>query len=462
MAHYLTAAEIKAYRPDRPGPDAATMVAQARRVMAETGQWTPRQMMGRRWAIGCVALEITQRCNLDCSLCYLSDHAEAVKDVPLEELWRRIDTIRAMYGPGINVQVTGGDPTLRQRAELVQIVRRLHERGLWPALFTNGIKATRDLLRELKAAGLVDVAFHVDTTQDRKGYETEADLNAVRRDYIERARGLGLAVYFNTTVHDGNVHELPDLARFFIEHSDVVDLASFQLQADTGRGTQRARGEAISLASVARQLGNGTDAGLDFEGNSIGHTECNRYAMTLVANKRLYNLFEDQAFADEMLDRTSTLWLDRTQKTRSALRFAGFLCRNPLLTLRGLRWLASLGWRMRRDLVAGRGRVSKLSFFLHNFMDAEHLECDRVKACAFKVQTADGPISMCLHNAKRDDFILRPIELATAGGPRFWDPLTGKTAAAPPAPRRVVQPAKLLKGRVRAAALEAASKAPDR
>ena len=34
---------------------------------------TTRQVLGKRSTIGCVALEVTQRCNLDCTLCYLSD-----------------------------------------------------------------------------------------------------------------------------------------------------------------------------------------------------------------------------------------------------------------------------------------------------------------------------------------------------------------------------------------------------
>ena len=48
-------------------------------------------------------------------------------------------------------------------------MRRLASRGLRASLFTNGIKATRDLLSELAEAGLTDVAFHVDTTQRRAG-----------------------------------------------------------------------------------------------------------------------------------------------------------------------------------------------------------------------------------------------------------------------------------------------------
>ena len=38
-------------------------------------------------------LEITQRCNLDCTLCYLSDLSESIPDIPIEEVKRRADLI---------------------------------------------------------------------------------------------------------------------------------------------------------------------------------------------------------------------------------------------------------------------------------------------------------------------------------------------------------------------------------
>lgn len=244
-----------------PSPQDSTRTAleRARQAMSETGQWDAAQSMGRRWPIGCVAIEITQRCNLDCGACYLSEHSEAVKDLPLEEVYRRIDTIRATYGPDVDVQVTGGDPTLRDRGELLAIVRRLRQIGMRPALFTNGIRATRDLLTSLVEAGLVDVAFHVDLTQGRHGFRTEQDLNEVRQDYIERTRGLPLSVFFNTTVFDGNFEQIPDIVSFFVGHSDVVRLASFQPQAQTGRGTLQARSPTINTRSVIRQIERGQE-----------------------------------------------------------------------------------------------------------------------------------------------------------------------------------------------------------
>src|SRR5216683_3251974 len=225
---YMTPREVYLAQPAPRPSDHHNALSDARRRVVAAGQWTANQLMGRRWPIGCVALEITQRCNLDCTACYLSEHSEAVKDVPIEEVFRRIDMIFAHYGLHTDVQVTGGDPTLRKRDELVAIVRRIRDRGMRPTLFTNGIRAKRDLLQELVAAGLVDVAFHVDMTQQRNGYGDEIALNALRQEYIDRTRGLGLPVMFNTTVIDGNFEQIPEIVAFFVRNSDAVRLASFQ------------------------------------------------------------------------------------------------------------------------------------------------------------------------------------------------------------------------------------------
>ena len=207
----------------------------------------PNQFLGSRNAIGCVSVEISQRCNLSCSLCYLSENSNDVIDLPLSKVFERLESVRRNFGVGTNVQISGGDPTLRDRKELVQIVRYARTLGLNPSLLTNGILCSRDLLVELSENGLSDVAFHVDLTQKRKGFSTEKELNKIRLEYIERARGLPLMVMFNTTIFKDNYHELPDLAQFFIEHADVVGLTSFQLQADTGRGEVRGRSDCVSL-----------------------------------------------------------------------------------------------------------------------------------------------------------------------------------------------------------------------
>jgi tetraether lipid synthase len=447
----MSAAEVAAYRSRPSYGGTAGALRRARLRMAETGQWNAAQHMGRRWPVGCVALEVTQRCNLDCTLCYLSESSEAVKDLPLEEVFRRIEMIRTGYGPCTDVQITGGEPTLRPRDELVAIVRRAHAAGLRPALFTNGIRATRDLLRELCAAGLGEVAFHVDTTQQRPGYATEVELNAVRERYIERARGLPLAVYFNTTVHDGNFRELPALAKFFVDHSGAVGLASFQLQADTGRGVLRARGPAIDLDSVAERIREGAGAPLDFGAMQLGHARCNRFAMALVAGGRAYDVFDDRGVVQWFVEQTAHLQFDRIVRSKTARTLVAWAMRDPRRLAKCAHWLARKGWQMKRSLLRSPGRVTKISFFIHNFMDACRLERERIDACIFPVASGDGPVSMCLHNARRDQHLLKQVPLARGRRIGFWNPLTGEIGDDPAANLSVSHSRKTARGRMKVA-----------
>lgn len=414
--------------------------------MGELGLWSKHQQMGRRWPIGCVALEVTQRCNLDCTACYLSESSEALHDLPLEELYRRIDGIRRGYGDGTDVQITGGDPTLRSAADLEAIVRRVRDAGLRSTLFTNGIRASRDLLSRLAACGLEGVAFHVDTTQQRKGFASEEALNALRSDYISRVRGLPLAVYFNTTVHGANLGEIPAVVDFFVANAGAVTLASFQLHAASGRGVLGPRNAAVSVASAIDAIRRGARAPLEFDAMDIGHPLCNRYAMALVSNGRACDALDDRELVAGLLEATAGARLDRARPWRAAAAFAGALARHPRVLGLGLEWAARKAWAMRSDLIAARGRVRKLSFFVHDFMHACDLDPQRLAACSFMVAGPDGPVSMCEHNADRDRHLLQPAYVQG----RYWDPASGRLRTQP-----VVSPVHLTRknarGRARAA-----------
>ena len=65
--------------------------------------FSDNQLIGRTLTTGCTAVEITKRCHLDCTLCYLSENSELVTDPPIEEVFRRLENIRATYGARTNV-----------------------------------------------------------------------------------------------------------------------------------------------------------------------------------------------------------------------------------------------------------------------------------------------------------------------------------------------------------------------
>jgi 7,8-dihydro-6-hydroxymethylpterin dimethyltransferase len=423
---YLTKEEIAAWKPFATPDcsDGLTALVRTQKRLQVAGQWAPWQMIGRRMAIGCVALEITQRCNLDCSYCYLSESSEALKDIPIEEVFRRIDSIFEHFGENTDIQVTGGDPTLRNRQELVAIIRYIRDKGMRSSLFTNGIKASREMLSELCAAGLEDVAFHVDMTQERKGYSSELELNALRDEYIDRVRGLPLAVIFNTTAYPGNFHQIPALVQYFVSRADVVRFASFQVGADMGRGTERER-VTVNPATVMDAIRQGSGANLNFDAASAGHAKCNGYAYGLVVNGRVHDFFNDPEFVREVLASSAHLTVDRADKNSVKKTVLSYFLKHPTTLLGVASRFARLAWKERRDFIAARGKVGKISFFVHNFMDSSQLEKDRCDSCSFMVMTPEGPMSMCVHNAKRDDYLLVAAPVKRESKMMFFNPVSG-------------------------------------
>jgi len=423
-----------------------------RRGLERHGEFSARQTAGRMFSIACVSLEITQRCNLDCTLCYLSTRAEMAKDVPLPILFDRIDTIASHYGKGTSVQISGGDPTVRKIEDLEALCRYIRKQGLRSCLMTNGIRAKRSMIERLARSGLDDIAFHVDLTQQRKGYATEVSLNSVRLDYVQRAQKLGLRILFNTTLFEGNIRELPALARFFRKHAESIDLISFQMQADTGRGVLRERDSVVTRETVIDSLRTGFEQELDFDAIEVGHSQCNRYTTMLCAGGDIQQvlsnkpLIEDTIAALAAIDDRARGYLDPVAQAFKLLR------RHPGLTARlSIEALRTL-WQLRRGICRSRGRVRRMSILIHDFMDASNLDRARCESCVFMVATEDGPLSMCVHNAERDQHVFAPALVQTDDGPRWWNAESGELATSPQHNDLLQEdsiPLKRLKGRMR-------------
>ncbi len=170
-------------------------------------------------------LEPTAACNLYCEGCYRTNDPKGHKS--LEQIASDLDVftrLRTCDG----VSVAGGDPLTHP--EVVEIVAMIAERGLKPIMNTNGLALSRELLLELKQAGLMGLTLHVDSKQIRPHWrgKDEIELNDLRMQYAEMIAEVGgLSCAFNSTVYEDTLEAVPEVVAWGERHIDVVHVLVF-------------------------------------------------------------------------------------------------------------------------------------------------------------------------------------------------------------------------------------------
>ena len=162
----------------------------------------------------------------------------------------------------------------------------------------------------------------------------------------------------------------------------------------------------------------------------VGHPACNRGVMLATAGDRAVDVLTDRPLYERFLEEFRHVPFDRRDVPRTARRVLAAALRQPYWLARGGVFLARKLWAVRGALWR-RERVGKLTFFIHNFMDAAALDEERIRNCSFMVWTEDGPVSMCAHNARRDDYVARPVRVGASGA--SFDPRIGNLPAIYPA-----------------------------
>lgn len=169
-------------------------------------------------------LEPTQSCNLACDGCYRQN---VKQHKSMEEVESDLDVFAKLRNVD-GVSIAGGDPLTHP--EVVEIVRRVTARGRKAIINTNGLALTREMLLELKRAGLVGLTFHVDSRQGRPGWrdKTEVQMNELRSTYVDLVSSVGgLALAFNSTVYEETLHEVPALVEWAGRNIDTVHTMVF-------------------------------------------------------------------------------------------------------------------------------------------------------------------------------------------------------------------------------------------
>jgi radical SAM protein with 4Fe4S-binding SPASM domain len=169
-----------------------------------------------------VSWNLTYRCNLACEHCYLdaggtplvgTENFADRSELGTEECFRVIDQLAA-FAPECVTILTGGEPLLRR--DILEIVRRAAERGLWVVVGTNGVRITENLARHLADAGARGLSLSLDAL-DPDRHDHFRKVRGAWRNTVEGAEILnrtGLPFIVQTTAGSHNLGELDAIADF--------------------------------------------------------------------------------------------------------------------------------------------------------------------------------------------------------------------------------------------------------
>jgi pyruvate-formate lyase-activating enzyme len=196
----------------------------------ESKPLTPQKYYRLPWNLADNAItwiEPTTKCNLACEGCYREKGGHR----PLADVIRELKTIRQLRQTD-GISIAGGEPLLYP--QILDLVRYVASQGWKPIIITNGTMLTPQLIRNLKQAGLVGFTVHVDAHQGRPGFEEqgEAALNELRSRLAKMIHEAGegqISCAFNATIYRDTLKDVPQLARWAMEHMDTVQTMVFIL-----------------------------------------------------------------------------------------------------------------------------------------------------------------------------------------------------------------------------------------
>ncbi|MFH1050656.1 MAG: radical SAM protein [bacterium] len=181
-------------------------------------------------------LEPTSKCNLYCDGCYRENRNSSHKT--LEEIRHELEVFKKNRKTD-SISIAGGEPLCHP--QIVEIVKMVKDMGWKPVINTNGALLDRELLSELKKAGLCGFTFHIDSGQSRPHWKgkNELELNELRNEIAELvASAGGILCSFNSTVYPETLQYIPDLVKWGQDNIDKVNLMVFILyrMATLGKG----------------------------------------------------------------------------------------------------------------------------------------------------------------------------------------------------------------------------------
>ncbi len=361
-----------------------------------------------------VLIEVTDRCNLHCAVCFADSGRGEAKDPSLEKISLLLERAMAAAGP-CNLQLSGGEPTLRDDLpEVVEFARRIGYSFI--QVNTNGLRLASDkeFVRRLRTAGLSSVFLQFDGLDDaiyrslRGRALLDKKLMSVRN--CEEA-GLGV-VLVPTLVRGVNTGSIGAIVQQALQLAPTVRGVHFQPVSYFGRFPGQSGDEGrFTLPELMRCLEEQT-GGLvkvsDFSPPGCEHAHCSTHATYLHSVEG--ELRRIGAAADSCCSTdTDTGGVRKTVETvsrRWTLPSSATPILGSLPMSKGTSCCSGSSPEAARvevpldlDDFLREAAVRTFTLSAMAFQDADNLDLERLKGCCISVISPDGRlVPFCAYN----------------------------------------------------------------
>ncbi|HJT56033.1 MAG TPA: radical SAM protein [Ktedonobacteraceae bacterium] len=367
---------------------------------------------------GLAIVEVTERCNLTCPMCYAYS-SPSERDYTLEEIETRLDQLIAIEGKGISLQISGGEPSVRK--DLDKIAAMVKRKGFGHLeMVSNGIRLARepDFAQKLVKWGFTSVYLQFDSTRPADILKLRGeDLWDVRVKAVAALERAKLPSTLAVSLYDGlNTDQIQQAIHFAWQHPDTVCAIAFQAATPFGRfevHNDEANGNGNSNAgtvpgqpSAPRKLRMPEILKLIEEQTGIseelffpvgeGSPLCNSFTLlkhTREGYKPIAPNFTLKEFMDIMGPQPNMTLRILTRGRAAVLP--------QMVTHIGgsLKLMKTLWPHIGTDPSFWTSRKT-LTLFVKPFMDESDIDMSRIERCCFHNASPRGVMSFCALNAK--------------------------------------------------------------
>jgi 7,8-dihydro-6-hydroxymethylpterin dimethyltransferase len=313
-----------------------------------------------------VEIEVTDRCNLRCPVCFMAADdflASIAPDPSLEMIEEKFRYILRNTNTQTSIQLTGGEPTTRK--DLPEIIRLGREIGFEAIeVNTNGVVIgnSLDYIKRLAEAGVSGIYLQFDGLT-APVYENirGKDLLNTKLKAIENCREAGVQVVLAMTVIEGiNDNQMGEVLNFALRNRDVIAGIAYQPAFGSGRFDVSMQ-KRLTMGDVIFMLSEQSDGLIepyDFWPLGCSHPQCSSSTYLIVDQGKLEPL---------------------TRRLTPQEYINSFDSQSPQGSV-----FADIAIQKYPDLEPG------LSILIENYIDAMNMDLKKLRECSMIVAGKEG------------------------------------------------------------------------